>query len=243
MPPISSQEGAVTLVNMRFCPYAQRTVLCLNAKNVDYEVINSQLMKRPEWLNELNPLGKVPILFHNGHTIYESLITCEYIEDVFPGVKLHSEDPARRAKDRMLVELFNKVIMPQMRIMFGFKKGLGEEDRANHWAESLKYLNIFELELSERGKEGFFSGNNVPGFLDYMIWPWFERLDAFGESYNKEPGLQYPREKFPVLSGWMERMMEDKAVKDYHLDTATHAQFLASMGSGSPNYNLLSLKQ
>ena len=23
---------------MRFCPYAQRTVLCLNAKEVDYQV-------------------------------------------------------------------------------------------------------------------------------------------------------------------------------------------------------------
>ena len=96
MAPISSQEGAVTLVNMRFCPYAQRTVLCLNAKNVDYEVINSQLMtkvisiltkhcfnllfSKPEWLWDLNPLGKVPILFHNGNTIYESLITCEYVE-------------------------------------------------------------------------------------------------------------------------------------------------------------------
>ena len=46
MPTVSSQEGAVTLVNMRFCPYAQRTALCLNAKNVDYEVINSQLMTK-----------------------------------------------------------------------------------------------------------------------------------------------------------------------------------------------------
>ena len=44
MPVISSQPGAITLVNMRFCPYAQRTVLCLNAKKLDYEVINSQLM-------------------------------------------------------------------------------------------------------------------------------------------------------------------------------------------------------
>ena len=46
MPTVSSQEDAVTLVNMRFCPYAQRTALCLNAKNVDYEVINSQLMTK-----------------------------------------------------------------------------------------------------------------------------------------------------------------------------------------------------
>ena len=67
--------------------------------------------------------------------------------------------------------------------MFGFKKGFGEEERANLWSESLKNLNIFELELSKRGKDGFFS-ENYPGYLDYMIWPWFERIDAFGETYK-----------------------------------------------------------
>ena len=46
LPTLSSRPGAVTLVNMRFCPYAQRTVLCLNAKNVDYDIINSQLMNK-----------------------------------------------------------------------------------------------------------------------------------------------------------------------------------------------------
>ena len=46
LPAISSEPGAITLVNMRFCPYAQRTVLCLNAKQLDYEVINSQLMTK-----------------------------------------------------------------------------------------------------------------------------------------------------------------------------------------------------
>ena len=45
-PSISTEQGAVTLVNMRFCPYAQRTVLCLNAKNVDFQVINCQLMSK-----------------------------------------------------------------------------------------------------------------------------------------------------------------------------------------------------
>lgn len=45
-PRISTEKGSVTLVNMRFCPYAQRTVMCLNAKNVDYQVINCQLMSK-----------------------------------------------------------------------------------------------------------------------------------------------------------------------------------------------------
>merc|ERR1712029_795449 len=116
LPAISSEPGAVTLVNMRFCPYAQRTVLCLNTKNVDYDIINSQLMNKPEWLWQLNPLGKVPVLLHDGNTIFESLITCEYVDEVFPGAKIHSEEASERARDRMMVELFNKVIMPQMRI-------------------------------------------------------------------------------------------------------------------------------
>ena len=77
MPPV---KEAVTLVNMRFCPYAQRTALCLNAKNVEYGVINSQLKNKPNWLWEINPIGKVPVLIHDGNTIYESLVTCEYIE-------------------------------------------------------------------------------------------------------------------------------------------------------------------
>ena len=45
---ISSEPGSITLINMRCCPYAQRTVLCLNAKKLDYEVINSQLNDKGE---------------------------------------------------------------------------------------------------------------------------------------------------------------------------------------------------
>ena len=123
-------------------------------------------------------------MIHNGNTIYESLVTCEYIEDVFPGVKLHSEDPAQRAKDRMLVEVFNKVIMPLMRIWFGAKRGFAAEDRARQWTESMENLNLFERELETRGADGFFSCEDRPGWLDYMVWPWFERFDAFYETYK-----------------------------------------------------------
>ncbi len=38
-------------------------------------------------------------------------------------------------------------------------------------------LKIFEKELARRGTEFF--GGNQPAMLDYMIWPWIERLPAF----------------------------------------------------------------
>ena len=42
------------------------------------------------------------------------------------------------------------------------------------------------------------------------------------------------------LAAWMERMLQEPAVAAYSLDTATHAQFVASIATGAPNYNLLS---
>jgi len=232
LPPVDHQ--AVTLVNMRFCPYAQRTALCLNAKNVQYDVINSQLKNKPSWLWELNPIGKVPVLIHDGNTIYESLVTCEYIEEVFPGRKLHSEEPGRRARDRMLVELFNKVISPQMRIWF--KRGLTPEDRAKYWTDSMDNVEAFERELSSRGEPHF--GGDLPGWLDYMVWPWFERVHSYSTIFKGE--LEFPRESFPLLDQWMERMEKDPAVSEYFLDTETHAQFIQSLAvNGVPNYNIL----
>jgi len=227
----------LTLINMRFCPYAQRTVLCLNAKGIDYEVINSQLMNKPEWLWELNPLGKVPVLVHKGNKIPESLITCDYIDEVFPGRQLHSSDAAAKAKDKMLVEMFNKVLMPHMRIVFGWKRGMEPEKRANHWAESLENLETFEDELQKR--DTTFFGGSAPGYLDYMIWPWFERINIFPRIFEGESALAFPAQKFPILSSWMKSMKEDPAVKEYILDEDVHVQFFKSLSAGSPNYNLL----
>jgi len=228
----------VTLLNMRFCPYAQRTILCLNAKGVEYEMINCALMTKPEWLWELNPIGKVPVLMHKGITLYESLITSDYVDEVYPGRPLHSTDPATKAKDKMLVELFNKVQLPQMKIWFGWKRGQGPEDRAKHWADCMKNLEIFESELGRR-QTTFFGGSDSPGWLDYMIWPWMERINIYPMVFKDELKLAYPSSKFPLLNAWMDKMKEDPAVLEYILDDETHATFVRTIVSGAPNYDLL----
>ena len=38
-----------TLDPVRFCPYAQRTILTLLAKQVPFEVVNINLKNKPEW--------------------------------------------------------------------------------------------------------------------------------------------------------------------------------------------------
>lgn len=236
MPLIDPEE--LTLLNMRFCPYAQRTILCLNAKEVDYKTINCALMTKPEWLLEVNPIGKVPVILYKGETIYESLVTSEWVDEVFPGRPLHSPDPGRKARDRMLVELFNKVLMPQMKIWFGWKIGQGPEHREKHFAESLDHMEHFENELKSRGTT-FFGGESAPGYLDYMLWPWYERVTIYKDVYQGEPGLEFPFSRLPLLSGWMERMREDPAVEQYLLAQQVHIDFVKTVVSGTPNYDLI----
>ena len=78
----------------------------------------------------------------------------------------------------MMVELFNKVVMPQTKIVFGWKIGQGEQHRAGHWSKAMQSLDPLEQELVDR-KTRFFGGDNLPGYLDYMIWPWMERIKIF----------------------------------------------------------------
>ena len=43
-----------------------------------------------------------------------------------------------------------------------------------------KFKNVFgflEKELEKRSTS-FFNGQDLPGMLDYMIWPWMERLEV-----------------------------------------------------------------
>lgn len=43
-------------------------------------------------------------------------------------------------------------------------------------------LKMLDDELSKRATT--FLGGNIPGMVDYMIWPWFERLGLISELSN-----------------------------------------------------------
>eukprot|EP00092_Neocalanus_flemingeri_P084322 GFUD01105925.1.p1 GENE.GFUD01105925.1~~GFUD01105925.1.p1 ORF type:complete len:180 (-),score=44.20 GFUD01105925.1:29-568(-) len=175
---------------------------------------------------------------HKGQIIYESLITCDYVDEAYPGRPLHSTDSATKARDRMLVELFKRVEMPQMKIWFGWMRGQGEEERAAHWLDCIGNLERFETELGLR-QTSYFGGEEQPGWLDYMIWPWFERIHIYPLVFKGESRLTYPTSKFPLLDSWMSKMRQDPAVEQYLLDDETHAQFVQTLVSGAPNYDLL----
>lgn len=63
------------------------------------------MTRKPEWyLEQVNPLGKVPAIQQDGHIVYDSVIINDYVDKTFPGRKLTPSDPYQQAKDQMVLE-------------------------------------------------------------------------------------------------------------------------------------------
>lgn len=157
---------------MRFCPYAQRVHLVLDAKNIPYHTIFINLHEKPEWLVEKSPLLKVPALEIPGQKdpLIESLVICDYLDEKYQENHLHPSDPLAKARDRILVERFSSVTGPLYKVLTQSTDSMTLAVR-----EVVDGLQLYEDELQQRGSKYF--GGTRPGMLDYMIWPWCERSE------------------------------------------------------------------
>lgn len=229
-PPI--KPGKIRLYSMRFCPYAQRIHLVLDAKKLPYDVVYVNLANKPEWLMEKSPYGKVPCIeLNEGETLYESLVIAEYLDEAYPENKLYPTNPLAKAKDKLLIDRFNSVISTLYKLYVNASMG------CDVFEEALVGLELFEKELARRGT-AFFGGNS-PGMLDFMIWPWWERSDIL----KTLRGEQYviPRDRFKRLLEWRSAMKDNSAVKNSYLNTEVHAKYMQSRLAGTPQYDLVTV--
>lgn len=71
------------------------------------------MYSKPDWYYDKSPYGKVPALeLENGEVLYESIIIADYLDEKYRAHVLHSTDPLQKAKDRLLIEEFNRVFQP-----------------------------------------------------------------------------------------------------------------------------------
>lgn len=206
-------EGTIRLYSMKYCPYAQRTRLVLEAKGIKYEIINVNLLDKPDWFFEKNPLGLVPVLeTSSNQLIYESPIACEFLDESYPKRRLLLADPYEKARQKMLWEHFSKVIGCIFKISMARK---ASEDTSKLEEEFQSKLGYFEQHLVG-AKTQFFGGDSVT-MTDYMLWPWFERLDALS--------LTNFLDDSPALKTWTLAMLQDAAVNATINDKQAYKHF------------------
>ena len=108
-------------------------------------MININLRDKPEFLSEKNPLGKVPVIEYDvdGKLMNESLDIADFLDDTFPGPKLHassSDDKQTREKER---ELLNELIDKLRSVNYIRSK---DKEKATLWIEldtKLKVVDAF----------------------------------------------------------------------------------------------------
>ncbi|XP_061492057.1 glutathione S-transferase omega-1 isoform X2 [Rhineura floridana] len=199
---------------MRYCPFAQRTRLVLKAKGINHEIVNINLKNKPDWFFEKNPFGLVPVLeTSKGQLIYESPITCEYLDEAYPEKKLYPTDPYEKAYQKMLLEHFSKLIPLSYKYLQATKSGEDAQALKNEYCEKL--LKLEEILINHKTK--FFGGNSV-SMIDYLAWPWFERMESFQ--------LHDCLDHTPELKRWVEAMKLDPAVQATVTDSQTYKGYL-----------------
>ncbi|KAH8322036.1 hypothetical protein KR059_000873, partial [Drosophila kikkawai] len=227
--PVLPDDGVLRLYSMRFCPYAQRAHLVLNAKKVDYHTVFINLTEKPEWLVEVSPLLKVPalqVVAEKGQpSLIESLIIAEYLDEKYPQNPLLPKDALKRAQDKILLERFNGITNAFMKILL---QNTGLDD---FWTA----LDIFEQELTKRGTRFF--GGDKPGFVDYMIWPWLERLPVI--EYVLKDSYNFDEKRFPKVAQLITLLKEDEAVKGFYATPEQHQEFWRTRKAGNASYDLL----
>ncbi|ELK04975.1 Glutathione S-transferase omega-2 [Pteropus alecto] len=248
IPPGPVPEGLIRVYSNRFCPYAHRTRLVLQAKGIRHEVININLRNKPEWYYSKHPFGQIPVLENSRcQLIYESVIACEYLDDAYPGRKLYPFDPYERARQKMLLELFYKVPHLTKECLVALRYGrecadlklaLRQEfcnlEEVPHLTKeclvALRYgRECADLKLALRQEfcnleeildyqNTVFFGGDCISMIDYLFWPWFERLDVYGiaDCVNHTPALRL----------WISAMKQDPAVCSLIIDKNIFLGFL-----------------
>eukprot|EP00731_Ephydatia_muelleri_P001335 Em0001g1335a len=232
-PPPVPEGAALRLYSCPICPYAERVRLILALKNVPYDEVNIHLSAQPDWFTtRVNRYHEVPVAEVNGKLIRESLIIFDYIDQVFGGgSSLWPTDPYLKAKARLILTDFGNNFIGAW---YGMYRGSPDQETLDNFKRFLKELEDI---IQENGNK-FFQAGDTPGAVDFLIWPWFERIGAL-KLLNPEATTFLSESNYPILFGWISRMKEVEAVKRVALPDSAHFGFYKGyVGTGQHDYGV-----
>ena len=189
------------------CPFVHRARLTLAEKALDHEYVAIDLRNKPDWYHEVLPTGKVPLLEHNEHRVWESAIVCEYLEEAFPEPPLMPSEPGPRAEARIWIDWISNTLVPAF---YKLLMAQEDDDRKEHRAK-------LEEALQKLENEGFQNGSWIYGeslsLVDIEAYPWFERWPVLAHYRDFEVPATLPK-----LRAWMTKMAERETVKSIAID-------------------------
>ncbi|SMH54255.1 glutathione S-transferase family protein [Azospirillum agricola] len=167
-------------------PYVARVRMQGYAKGLDLE-LRPVALGTPDFL-AMNPIGKMPVLEHDGFILPESLLICEYLEDLHPTPSLLGAAPQERARVRLIVrtvDLYCATLFPLLRAKSDPGFTIDEAAERSGLAKGLAALEQFLRPDGYAARDGL-------SLADCVLVPWLfygKMLAKFGDETLKD----YPK--------------------------------------------------
>jgi len=153
----------LTLYEHPLSPYAQKNKMALREKEIDFACVTPDAIGTggAAAFLEINPRAEVPALVtEDGMAIFDSTIIFDYIEERWPSPPLQPQDPAARARARMIEDVMDtqyEAVNWGLGEIHFFKRAegkLAETLTENARRQTEGFLPIWKMSSAEMPKKG-----------------------------------------------------------------------------------------
>jgi len=177
-------------------PYSHRTRIVLFEKDVECQIVEVDVSKKPRELADLNPYNQVPTLVDRDLVLYESNVINEYLDERLPHPPLMPVDPVSRARARLMLLRFDRDWYDLIPEITGGDKKSAQRARVVI-RDGLSVISpVFKDQPFILGEEC--------SLVDCALAPLLWRLDYYG--------IELPRQAKPILD-YADRLFARKAFK------------------------------
>ena len=101
----------IKLYGMPLSPFARKAMLVLDYKELEYENLPTFPGDESPEFRAISPLGKVPVLEHDGFTVADTSVICRYLDRIAPEKSIYPDDPQLEATACWLEEYADSKLM------------------------------------------------------------------------------------------------------------------------------------
>ena len=192
----TARKHIMTLYAGTTDPQSHRTRIVLYEKDVECQVVDVDIRKKPRELGELNPYNSVPTMVDRDLVLYDSHIINEYLDERLPHPPLMPVDPVSRAKARLMLMRFDRdwySLIPEL---------LGNDKKKLQHARNV--LRDGLTVISPLFKDQPFILGEEFSLVDCSLAPILWRLPLYG--------IELPRQAKPIVD-YSERLFARKAFR------------------------------
>lgn len=196
----------IEIYSAALCPYAYRTRLTLLEKGVPFSLIEINLQNKPANFGKISPFGKVPVLKHGDHRVWESAIINEYLEEAFPEPPLLPEAPIQRAQARTWIHFADTRLFATTHKLLVSQDPQQQTEAKQELTENLRFIE--QKGLQNLFEKGFYWFGAEISLVDLTYYPWFEQVIVL-EHFR---GFQFPA-GLNRLKQWWEAVAKRESVR------------------------------